>query len=159
MVSRGLALPAVACLVLGVVLGVWGWGQRDETRARIVPEEEVVEDDGFLAPPPFDEAAQLEQTCATLRAASRLEEPPVGGLGVAEGVPQDPALTGFVLMTVLDPNIVVGVTPLDRPDVRAAIEDQRQAIDRALSTGVDVTTDPEVLRTAAVLGTALDGTC
>lgn len=159
MVSRGLALPAVACLVLGVVLGIYGWGQRDETRARIVPEEEEVEE-GFLAPAPFDEAARLEDTCVTLRAASRVEQPPLGDPAAGEAAPpEDPALTGFTLLTVLDPDIVLGLPPLDRPDVRAAIEDERRAIDVVVSSGGDVTSDPEVIRTAAVLGLTLDGTC
>ena len=159
MVSRALALPAVACLVLGAVLGVWGWGQRDEARARIVPEEEVVEDGGLFGPAPLPDGERLAQTCASLRAASRVERPPVDPLGTGPDSPADPILTGFALMAVLDPDIVLGLAPLDRPDVRSAIEDERRAVDVVVSGGGDVTSDPEVARTAAVLGLTLDGTC
>ena len=159
MVSRALALPAVACLVLGAVLGVWGWGQRDEARARIVPEEEVVEGGGLFDPAPLGDAERLAQACASLRAASRVERPPADGLGVGPEAPADPIVTGFALMAVLNPELVLGLVPLDRPDVRAAIEEERRAVDLVVSGGGDVTSDPEVARTAAVLGLTLDGTC
>lgn len=166
MVSRGLAVPAVVCLALGVVLGVWGWGQRDEARARIVPQEEVIEVGGPFGPGAIDAGQRRDDVCALLLTASRLEPPPFlvgpGGIGTPPTGPETTISTnllGVALSTVLDPSVVVGLPGLDRPDVRAAIEGERRAIDIAVADGDDITVDPEVVRSAAVLGQAIGGVC
>ena len=102
-----------------------------------MPVDEETEQGGLFAPGPgaIDEVLRREQACASLLAASRVESPPLGDLGVGEGTvvtaPVDPGATStaFVLMAVLNPDLVTGLPDLDRPDVRDAIDDERRAVE------------------------------
>ncbi len=165
MVSRVLAVPAILCLALGAVLGVWGWGERDAARARIIPEqEEVVVGGGTsIFAPSFDEQSLEDQTCEVLRAASRVEPPYVGPTG-PDGSPSslDPnasaALTS-TLLAVLDPVYVAGIPGLDRIDLTTAMAAQRDAVERVQQRGGDVTTDRRVEVAGQELGRTLDEVC
>jgi hypothetical protein len=177
-VNRLLALPAVLCLVLGALLGVWGWGERDAARARIVPELDAPsifgspneeEDPSILGPASFDRDEQTEAVCALLLDASQLRGPLTGFAPEPEPVPGEPASSSVpavspleeaaAIVGVLDPQIVTGLPRLDRADVVAAIDRQRTAMQRILLDGRDPSTDPEVLAAASELEASLSGVC
>ena len=170
--GRAMAVPALVCLALGVLLGGWGWTQRDAARDRII----VVEDGGdggFFSPPPeVSEEQRRVQACSLLLAASRVQAPDFAtfGFGPTEGgfdpqaptvstIPPPPAAVASSLVSVLDPEIVTGVPALEVPEVVLAISSERAAIEVVLAAGGDITTDPEVLRSAQRLGEAISGTC
>lgn len=166
MVSRILAAPAIACVLLGVALGAWGWGHRDEARARIIPEADI-DDGGLFGAPPVNGPDPVAQTCALLVSASRLQPPDPGSFGldpfdpstVPATPPPSPGEVAGALIAVLAPELVYGVPGLDRPDVIAAVEAERRAIVAVSAAGGDITTDPEVAAAAADLSLALDPTC
>ncbi len=167
--SRVLAVPAVLCVVVGALLGVWGWSERDQSRNRVDEEqadEEVVEGGLFGSSP--DVMADLEaEVCATLLSATRLD-PAIGPLGpggptLSPGAgttfPPSPELVAAELEAIIQPALVSGLPSLDRPDIRAGILAQRDAVLRASRAGRDITSDPEVAQTALSLGQALDQVC
>ncbi|HXH55922.1 hypothetical protein [Iamia sp.] len=175
--NRLLALPAVLCLVLGVLLGVWGWGERDTTRARIVAEVDdpttfgpADEEASIFGPASGDQEEQTEAVCTLLLDASQLRGPLNGfAPGAPEPVPGEPAASSVpavspleeaaAIVGVLDPQIVTGLPRLAEPDVVIAIDRQREAMQRILLDGRDPSTDPEVLAAASQLEAALHGVC
>lgn len=167
--SRVLAVPAVLCVVVGALLGVWGWSERDQSRYRVSEEqvdEQVVHGGLFGSGP--DAMADLEaDVCATLLSATRLE-PAIGPLGpggptllpgAGTTFPPSPELVAAELVAILQPALVSGLPSLDRPDVQAGIVAMSDAVLRASRAGRDITADPEVAEAARSLGQALDQAC
>ncbi|WCO68594.1 hypothetical protein PO878_07610 [Iamia majanohamensis] len=155
--SRALAVPALVCLVAGVVLGVWGWAGRDDARDRIRPEQEV-DDEGLFAPP-ADEGERRDRACVVLRAAAEVEIPPLGADAGTVSLPDSPAATTAALLAVLDPDRVEDVAALDRPDVRAAMAAQRRQVERVQAAGTDPAADTGVRDAGRDLERVLDGPC
>jgi len=176
MVNRLLALPAVLCLVLGGVLGAWGWTQRDEARSRIIPAED--DEGGFFGrrgrpadeePPvggPFAEQDDgTNRFCFELDAAARLDvtllrfiatDPGPSGPGgpaaptsVVTDV-TDPVSLGRTLVAILDPS-APEIYLLDGPDPTVRMGEMGAAVETALAAGRDPLTDAEVRQAAAAL--------
>ncbi len=166
-VSRTLALPAVACLVVGVLLGAWGWGQRDEARARILPEEGVEEGGGVFAPSSTDDpggatAPEVAEVCDVLRSASRVEAPRMGPLdpgGATPTLDTSPAALAAALVSVLDPGLLAGLDGLDRLDLTLAVVTERDAVLAVQRDGGDPAADPDVVAAGRDLGRVLDDAC
>lgn len=165
-----LALPAVVCLMAGGLLGTWGWGQRDEARAKIRAAPVVPEDGGF-----FDvgsgsgDDTHRQMVCGALFDAADLRVPMGNGLGLGplatEAGPPSPETTPVevesaeIIMEVLEPYNVYGVEGLDQPAVVAAMAAQQDAMRRALRAGRNPANDPDVLDAASNLGLILITTC
>ncbi len=168
--SRILAVPAVLCVLAGALLGVWGWSERDQSRDRVDEEQAdagPVIEDGLFSPQPGDVADFEADVCSTLLSATRLD-PAVGPFGpggpamppgAGTTLPPSPEQLVAALQSILQPNIVSGLPSLDRPDIRAGIVAQSEAVLRASQAGRDITSDPEVAQTALSLGQALDEVC
>jgi len=162
-IGRILVAPALVCLLLGAGLGVWGWTQRDASRARMVEEADAAAEadlaDVYVdGGPVFDPRAWA---CQNLLSAGALETPSSTGaygypLAPATGdtvtsVEVPPAQIASELITMLGPEQVTGIVGLDVPEVQAAMAEMRAAVIEASSTGVDVRIDPTVNDAAVAL--------
>lgn len=162
-VNRALMVPAVLCLVVGAVLGVWGWGERDAARARII--ERVDRHDGPEGGPFFDFSPE-EEACLALYSAASLQVPAGGPVPPFPGGPGDPGPGDPVgesersLVAVLDPATVAGVPGLDGdPDLAQAMAVLQDALVRALDEGREPRSDAEVRFAAQELGRVLNDVC
>lgn len=161
--------PALVCLLLGGVLGVWGWTQRDTSRDRMVADAEAEAErrfDGFegVGQPTFDQQVWI---CDLLISASMLETPGASGLVDAATVPAPEGAPATIpsaqlaaeLISVLSPDVTLGVAGLDTAEVQLAVADLRAALIAASSTGTDVRADPTVAAKAQGLGDAVVAAC
>lgn len=165
-----LALPAVVCLVAGGLLGTWGWGQRDEARAKIQAAPVIPEDEGFFdMGPGSGDDTQRQMVCGALFDAADLRVPMGSGLGLGplatEAGPTSSGSTpadfesAQIIIEVLEPYNVYGVEGLDQPEVVAAMAAQQDAMRRALRAGRNPADDPDVGDAASNLGLILITRC
>lgn len=159
--SRLLVGAAVACLLLGALLGVWGWGERDAARDRVRAEAAAARAEAEAEV--FGGEDRAAVACAAVTAAAELDPgrfdvfaPP--GVTVDPDDPSDPVPSSEVddpgslgsleigtLVALLSPETVDGVFGLDSPETRDAMDRLRIALETSERSGTeDVAADPEV---------------
>lgn len=172
MIGRVLVAPALVCLLVGGLLGAWGWTQRDASRERMIVQADERAEEEFeslvsgVEGPAFDPHLWA---CESLLSAAALETPTSTG---AYGLPTDPA-TGepapsvtvppaqlaAELVTMLGPEQVTGIPELDAPEVQAAMAELRAVVVDASAAGRDVRTDPAAIGAGAVLADVVAPRC
>lgn len=155
-------VPAILCVVVGALLGVWGAGDREDSRTRIIEQGGGRDQDddggGLFDPEPVGDAYLQARagSCQALFLASDLRLPE-SGPGVLD--PSDAEEQARSLTYLLGPQVVAGIPGLDVPEVHAAIEALRSELRGALDEGADPRQDPGVQAAADELGRVASERC